>query len=58
MPTDNVWLVQRDAERDALVTLIEAMRQNTARACQGTASPARGPVPITIDTTSYRRTVS
>jgi hypothetical protein len=58
MPDDNVWLIQRTAERNALVKLIATMRQHPARACQGAGSPTSGPVPITIDTTSHRKRVS
>ena len=57
IPGDNVWLAQRSAERDALVKLIATMQQQPARACQGAGSPASGPVPITIDTTSHRKRV-
>ena len=58
MPHDNVWLAQRSAERDALVKLIATMRENPSRACQGAATPACGPIPITIDATSYRKRLS
>jgi hypothetical protein len=58
MPHDNVWLAQRSTERDALVKLIATMRENPSRACQGAATPACGPIPITIDTTSYRKRLS
>jgi integrase len=58
MPDDNVWLIQRTAERNALVKLIATMRQHPVRACQGAGSPTSGPVPITIDTTSHRKRVS
>ncbi len=58
MPDDNVWLAQRTAERDALVKLVATMQQHPARACQGAGSPTSGAVPITIDTTSYRKRVS
>jgi integrase len=54
MPDDNVWLTQRTAERDALVKLIETMRRNPTRSCQGAGSPTSGPIPITIDTASHR----
>lgn len=57
MPHDNVWLAQRSTERDALVKLIATMRENPSRACQGAATPACGPIPITIDT-SYRKRLS
>jgi integrase len=58
IPDDNVWLVQRTAERNALVKLIATMQQHPARACQGAGSSTSGPVPITIDTTSHRKRVS
>jgi integrase len=58
MPDDNVWLVQRTAERDALVKLTATMQQHPARACQGAGSQTSGPVAITIDTTSHRKRVS
>ena len=58
MPDDNVWLIRRTAERNALVKLIATMRQHPARACQGAGSPTSGPVPITIDTSSHRKRVS
>jgi hypothetical protein len=58
MPDDNVWLIQRTAERNALVKLIATMRQHPARACQGAGSPTSGPVPVTIDTSSHRKRVS
>jgi len=57
IPGANVWLAQRSAERDALVKLIATMQQHPVRACQGAGSPASGPVPITIDTTSHRKRV-
>ncbi|MGW7571869.1 tyrosine-type recombinase/integrase [Streptomyces tendae] len=56
MPEDNVWLVQRTAERDALVKLLASMQEAPGRPCQGAGSPTAGPTPITIDTTSHRRT--
>ena len=58
MPNDNVWLLQRTAERDALVKLITTMQEMPARACQGAGSPTSAPVAVTIDTTSYRKRVS
>jgi len=58
MPDDNVWLAQRIAERTRWSNFIATMQQQPARACQGAGSPATGPVPITIDTTSHRSRVS
>jgi hypothetical protein len=58
MPGDNVWLVQRTAERDALVKLIATIQQHPARTCQGAGSPTCGPLPLTIDPTSYRKRAS
>ncbi|MEU8205811.1 tyrosine-type recombinase/integrase [Streptosporangium sp. NPDC049046] len=55
MPADNVWLIQRTAERDALVKLLSAMAAAPGRAVQGAGSPTAGPVPVTIDTIRYRR---
>ena len=57
MPGDNVWLVQRRAERDALTRLLAALRQAPGRAVQGAGcgpAPA-GPVPLAIDLTRHRR---
>ncbi|MGW1160196.1 tyrosine-type recombinase/integrase [Streptomyces sp. NPDC002519] len=56
MPADNVWLVQRNAERDALAKLLTSMQESPGRPCQGAGSPTAGPTPITIDTTRHRRT--
>ncbi|NGO41699.1 tyrosine-type recombinase/integrase [Streptomyces ureilyticus] len=56
MPEDNVWLVQRAAERDALVKLLATMQETPERPCQGAGSPTSGPTPITIDITRHRRT--
>jgi hypothetical protein len=55
MPADNIWLAQRTAEKAALTKVLEAMRDKPGRACQGAGSPTSGAVPITIDTTSYRK---
>lgn len=55
MPEDNVWLVQRTAERDALVKLLGSMQENPGRACQGAGSPTAGPTPITIDMNRHRK---
>ncbi|GAA1653848.1 tyrosine-type recombinase/integrase [Actinoplanes couchii] len=55
MPADNVWLLQRTAERDSLTKLLTAMRDNPGRPCQGAGSPTSGPTPITIDTIRHRQ---
>ncbi|MER5916594.1 tyrosine-type recombinase/integrase [Streptomyces sp. NPDC001982] len=55
MPEDNVWLVQRTDERDALVKLLASMQESPGRPCQGAGSPTAGPTPITIDTARHRR---
>ncbi len=58
MPEDNVWLAQRQAEHAALTRVLAAMQAAPGRAVQGagcsSAAPA-GPVPVTIDTTVYRK---
>ncbi|MEV1173469.1 tyrosine-type recombinase/integrase [Nonomuraea sp. NPDC049784] len=54
MPDDNVWLVQRQAERDALVKLLAAMQASPGRAVQGAGSPS-SPVPVSIDFTHHRK---
>ncbi|MFD4552126.1 hypothetical protein [Streptomyces sp. NPDC058466] len=54
MPDDNVWLLQRRAERDALVKLLDAMRANPGRAIQGAGSPST-PTPVSIDLTRHRK---
>jgi hypothetical protein len=48
MPADNVWLVQRNAERDALQRLLTALDAKPGRACQGAGCPTTGPIPITL----------
>jgi integrase len=58
MPDDNVWLSQRQAERDALTRVLTAMHDAPGRAVQGAGCPSAapsGPVPVTIDLTSPRR---
>ena len=40
MPADNIWLVQREAERDALARLLAAMQASPGRAVQGAGSPS------------------
>jgi integrase len=57
MPEDNVWLAQRQAERDALTRVLAAMQAAPSRAVQGAGcgtAPA-GPVPVTIDSTIRRK---
>ncbi|WP_331765065.1 tyrosine-type recombinase/integrase (plasmid) [Streptomyces sp. NBC_01384] len=54
MPDDNVWLLQRRAEREALVKLLGAMRANLGRAIQGAGSPST-PTPVSIDLTRHRK---
>ena len=53
MPDGNVWLVQREAERDALARLLAAMQASPGRAVQGAGSPS-SPVPVSIDLTRHR----
>ena len=53
MPDDNVWLVEREAERDALARLIATMQASPGRAVQGAGSPS-SPVPVSIDLTRHR----
>lgn len=51
MPADNVWLAQRQAERQALQRLLAALDAKPGRACQGAGcatAPVSGPVPITL----------
>jgi hypothetical protein len=54
MPDGNVWLVQREAERDALVKLLAAMQASPGRAVQGAGSPS-SPVPVSIDLDRHRK---
>jgi integrase len=54
MPDDNVWLLQREAERAALLKLLKAMRASPGRAIQGAGSPST-PTPVSIDLTRHRR---
>jgi integrase len=59
MPPDNVWLTQRQAEHDALTRVLAAMQAAPGRAVQGTgcpSAPPAGPVPVTIDPASHRKT--
>jgi hypothetical protein len=59
MPDDNVWLAQRRAERAALTQLLSIMDTRTGRSIQGggcgAASPAPGPVPLTLETGRARK---
>ena len=58
MPAGNVWLAQREAEHAALARVLAAIQAAPGRAVQGAgcggAAPA-GPVPLTLDRTSYRK---
>ena len=54
MPADNVWLIQREAECDALVKLLTAMQASPGRAVQGAGSPGTA-VPVSIDLTRHRK---
>lgn len=54
MPADNVWLVQREAERAALAKLLAAMQASPGRAVQGAGSPST-PIPVSIDLTRHRK---
>jgi Phage integrase family len=56
MPDDNVWLIERTTERDALLRLLAAMRASPGRAVQGAGSPTNGPTLVTIDLTRHRTT--
>jgi hypothetical protein len=59
MPADNVWLAQRQAERDALVRVTAAMQAAPGRAVQGAGCPSTGPagpVPVTLGAASNRKT--
>lgn len=55
MPDDNVWLIQRVAERDALTRLLTSMQSAPGRALQGAGSPT-SPTPVSIDLTRHRKT--
>ena len=54
MPDGNVWLVEREAERDALARLLAAMQASPGRAIQGAGSPS-SPVPVSIDLDRHRK---
>jgi hypothetical protein len=53
MPEGNVWLVEREAEREALARLLSSMQASPGRAVQGAGSPS-SPVPVSIDLTRHR----
>jgi len=53
MPDGNVWLVEREAERDALTRLLATMQASPGRAVQGAGSPS-SPVPVSIDLTRHQ----
>jgi hypothetical protein len=57
MPEDNVWLAQRHAEHVALTRVLAAMQAAPGRAVQGAGcgTAPGGPVPLTLDRTSYRK---
>ncbi|MER5753577.1 hypothetical protein [Streptomyces sp. NPDC002088] len=55
MPDDNIWLIQRAAERDALTRLLTSMQSAPGRALQGAGSPT-SPTPVSIDLTRHRQT--
>ncbi|WP_229841279.1 tyrosine-type recombinase/integrase [Streptomyces brasiliensis] len=55
MPGDNVWLLQRSAEREALLKLLASMQANPGRAIQGAGGPG-GPTSVSIDLTRHRKT--
>ena len=54
MPEGNVWLVEREAERDALARLLAAMQASPGRAIKGAGSPS-SPVPVSIDLDRHRK---
>ena len=54
MPDGNVWLVEREAERDALSRLLATMQASPGRAVQGAGSPS-SPVPVSIDLDRHRK---
>jgi hypothetical protein len=54
MPDGNVWLVEREAERDALARLLATMQASPGRAIQGAGSPS-SPVPVSIDLDRHRK---
>ena len=53
MPEGNVWLVEREAEREALARLLSSMQASPGRAVQGAGSPS-SPVPVSIDLARHR----
>ncbi len=56
MPADNIWLAERNAERDALTRLVKTIQAADGRACQGAGNPT-GPTPVTLDLTHHRRSM-
>jgi integrase len=60
MPEDNVWLAQRRAEQDALTKLLQAIRDQPDRAVAGAGcrTAPTGPVPLALDLTRHRRTLT
>lgn len=54
MPDGNVWLAEREAERDALTRLLATMQASPGRAIQGAGSPS-SPVPVSIDLDRHRK---
>ena len=54
VPDGNVWLVQREAERDALARLLATMQASPGRAVQGAGSTS-SPVPVSIDLDRHRK---
>jgi hypothetical protein len=59
MPVDNVWLVQRQAEHDALARVLAAMQASPGRAVQGggcPSGPPAGPVPVTLGISRHGKT--
>ena len=54
MPDDDVWLLQRTAELDALAKVLAAMRTGAGRAVQGAGSPTR-PTPVSMDLSRHRK---
>ncbi|MFE2916502.1 tyrosine-type recombinase/integrase [Kitasatospora indigofera] len=57
MPEDNVWLLQRRAEHQALTRLLDTIRAKPGRAVQGAGcgTTLTGPVPVALDLDHHRR---
>ncbi|MFE3905703.1 hypothetical protein ACFXPY_36880 [Streptomyces sp. NPDC059153] len=57
MPEDNVWLLQRQAENQALTRLLDTIRAKPGRAVQGAGcgTTLTGPVPVALDLDHHRR---